>query len=205
MCGTEVCEYRVDRDAAVGGELHARRLETEAADVRPPAESRTSPGRRRPSCRSDSWAHRPCLAMLSTASTVLPRDDLDAALLHLRAQVRAHVVVETAQDVFAAVDQRHLRAETGERCRRTRPRYSRRPGSGCARAARSRWNASFEEITCSMPGIAGPMHGRGAGRDQHVRGAHRCSPFASRRTVCGSSITARLLTIVTPARSSVVV
>ncbi len=41
-------------------------------------------------------------------------DDLDAALLHLGAQMRAQIVVEAAQDVVAAIDQRHLRAETVE-------------------------------------------------------------------------------------------
>ncbi len=40
----------------------------------------------------------------------LPGDDLDAAALQLRAQMRAHVVIEAAQDIVAAVDQRHLGA-----------------------------------------------------------------------------------------------
>ena len=44
----------------------------------------------------------------------LAGDDLDAAILHLVMQMPAHVVVEAAQDVFAAVDQRHLRAEPVE-------------------------------------------------------------------------------------------
>ena len=44
----------------------------------------------------------------------LPGDDLDAARLHLAAQVGANLVVEAAQDVLAAIDQRHLRAEPGE-------------------------------------------------------------------------------------------
>ena len=44
----------------------------------------------------------------------LPGDDLDAAAFHLRAQMLAHVVVEPAQDVVAAIDQRHLGAEPVE-------------------------------------------------------------------------------------------
>ena len=44
----------------------------------------------------------------------LPRDDLDPAPLHLAAQVGPHVVVETTQDVFAAIDQRDLGAEPVE-------------------------------------------------------------------------------------------
>ena len=41
-------------------------------------------------------------------------DDPDAALLHLGAQMRAQVVIEAAQDVVAAIDQRHLGAEAVE-------------------------------------------------------------------------------------------
>ncbi len=38
----------------------------------------------------------------------------DAALPHFRAQMLAHIVIEAAQNVFAAIDQGHLAAETGE-------------------------------------------------------------------------------------------
>ena len=41
-------------------------------------------------------------------------DDPDAVLLHIHAQVLAHVVVKTAQDVFAAIDQRHVGAKAGK-------------------------------------------------------------------------------------------
>src|SRR3546814_5652416 len=41
-------------------------------------------------------------------------DDLDALLHHLAGQRVAHVVVEAAQDLRAAVDQRHLAAEAVE-------------------------------------------------------------------------------------------
>ncbi len=41
-------------------------------------------------------------------------DDRDALLLHLGADMLADVLVETAQDVVAAVDHGHVRAEAGE-------------------------------------------------------------------------------------------
>ncbi len=41
-------------------------------------------------------------------------DHPDAVLLHVLAQVLAHVVVKPAQNVFAAIDQRHVRAEAGK-------------------------------------------------------------------------------------------
>ena len=34
--------------------------------------------------------------------------------LHLGAQMLAHILVEAAQDILAAIDQRHLAAEPGE-------------------------------------------------------------------------------------------
>ena len=45
------------------------------------------------------------------------QDDLDAALLDLARQMGAHVVVEAAQDVRAAIDQGRLDAQTGEDAR----------------------------------------------------------------------------------------
>ena len=41
-------------------------------------------------------------------------EDGDAALLHLRAHMLAHVLVKTAQDVVAAIDHRHVGAEAGK-------------------------------------------------------------------------------------------
>ena len=58
--------------------------------------------------------HRISVPAFSIAATVLPVTHLDAALLHLGAQVLAHVVVEAAQDVLAAIDQRHVGAEAVE-------------------------------------------------------------------------------------------
>ena len=36
-----------------------------------------------------------------------------------------------------------------------------------------RWNASFDEMTCSWPSISLPSEGAAAGRDQDMLGAHR--------------------------------
>ena len=36
-------------------------------------------------------------------------NDVDAVIFHLGAQMRAHVIIESAQNVFAAIDQRHIR------------------------------------------------------------------------------------------------
>ena len=41
-------------------------------------------------------------------------DDPDAVLFQFAAQMPPHVVVESAQDIVATADHRHLRAETGE-------------------------------------------------------------------------------------------
>ena len=75
--------------------------------------SRTSPCRPRTASWSDSSTQRPC-STFSTRLDRLPGDDLDAAPLHFGAQMLAHVVVEAAQDVVAAIDQRHLGAEPVE-------------------------------------------------------------------------------------------
>ena len=66
-----------------------------------------------------------------------------------------------------------------------------------------RWNASFDEMTCSRPGDLRARMRPAAGRDQDVSRRARASPVATSRTVCASSSTARLLTISTLARSSV--
>src|SRR5262249_43104033 len=41
-------------------------------------------------------------------------DDLDAALLHLGAQMRAQIIIEAAQDIVAAINQRHLGSQALE-------------------------------------------------------------------------------------------
>src|SRR5258707_13022265 len=51
---------------------------------------------------------------LIDASDGLAGDDPDAAFLHLAAQMGAQVLIEAAQDVLAAIDQRDLGAEAIE-------------------------------------------------------------------------------------------
>ena len=77
--------------------------------------SRTSPGRRRRSIRSDRCVVNslPCIDLRRPLDGA-PVRMRDAVLLHLGAHVGAHVVVEAAQDVVAAIDQRHVGAEAGE-------------------------------------------------------------------------------------------
>src|SRR5260370_2605124 len=48
----------------------------------------------------------------------LLRDDRDPTLLHFRAQMLAHIVVETTQNVFGPVDKYHLRAKAVENARK---------------------------------------------------------------------------------------
>ena len=103
---------RIDRDAAVLGEPHAGRLETEPRNIRPP------PGREHHAIDGEGFAigQLDAEAVLDLLDRVdrLPGDDPDAAPLHLRAQMLAHVVVEAAQNIVAAIDQRHLGAEPME-------------------------------------------------------------------------------------------
>ena len=55
-----------------------------------------------------------CRAGLLDRRDLAAGEHLDAARFHLDAQVLAHVVVEAAQDILAAIDQRHMRAQPGE-------------------------------------------------------------------------------------------
>src|SRR3954465_6262849 len=48
----------------------------------------------------------------------LPADDLDAALFHFGVQVSADIVVEAAQDIFAAIDQSHVGSQTVKNSRK---------------------------------------------------------------------------------------
>ena len=71
------------------------------------------------------------------------------------------------------------------------------------RGSSSRWNASFDEMTCSMPGIGVPWLGAPPVAIRMVF-ALTVSPVIS-RTVWASSITARVLTILAPDFSTLVV
>ena len=102
----------VDRDAAIVGDGDAGVLEAEIGDVGLAADREhhllggdpAAVGQRRGIAT----------ALRLDRLDELAGDHLDAARLHLAAQMRAHVVVEAAQDVLAAIDERHLRAQPGE-------------------------------------------------------------------------------------------
>ena len=106
MCGTEVRENAIDRDRALVVDAHAGGLEPEPLHVRAPS------GREHHLVDDDVVV----IGQLDAQSVIDLLDRLDDALadhpdaapLHLGAQMRAHVVVEAAQDVLAAIDQRHL-------------------------------------------------------------------------------------------------
>src|SRR6185437_1375403 len=54
------------------------------------------------------------VALLIDRGHGMTAGDGDAARAHLIAQVLAYVVIKAAQDVLAAIDERHLAAEAGE-------------------------------------------------------------------------------------------
>jgi len=84
---------------------------------------------------------------------------------------RRRFFIEAAQDVVAAIDLGHLGAEPGRRCRRTRPRCSRRLGSRrVAAAARDEGLVGRDHVLDA--GDRRSEIGRRAGRDQDVPGAH---------------------------------
>ena len=116
----------------------------------------------------------------------------------------AHVVVEAAQDVLAAIDQRHLGAE---------------PVEDAGELDRDIAAALDENALRQLLQMERLVRGDDVleARDLGARDgapppvairiflARSFSPLATRRTVCASSSTARLLTIATFARSRVVV
>ena len=102
----------VDGDAAIVGDGDAGVLDAEIGDVGLAADREHHPLRGDPAAVAQ---HRGIAAALRLDRLdELAGDHLDAARLHLAAQMRAHVVVEAAQDVLAAIDERHLRAQSGK-------------------------------------------------------------------------------------------
>ena len=102
----------VDGDAAIVGDGDAGVLDAEIGDVGLAADREHHPLGDEPA----AVAQRRGIAAALRLDRLdeLAGDDLDAARFHLAAQMRAHVVVEAAQNVLAAIDERHLRAEPGE-------------------------------------------------------------------------------------------
>ncbi len=87
------------------------------------------------------------------------QQDLDAALLHLLGQVGAHVVVEAAQDVGAAMDQGRLDAQAVEDAGELHGDIAAADDHDPL-GQLGRWKASFEVMACSMPGRSCGIHGR---------------------------------------------
>ena len=126
----------------------------------------------------------------------LPGDDPDAALLHLGAQMLAHVVVEAAQDVFAAIDQRHLGAEPVEDA----GELDRDVAAALDQDA-LRQLLEMERLVRRDDMLeAGDIRAERGRRRRSRSGCAWRAPsrrVSTSRTVCASSSTARLLTIFT--------
>ena len=198
-----VCENSLTAMRALLVELDAGLLEPEPIDIRPAAGGehhlvdhdllmigqRNVRGRDRPS--------RP-------PSTICLGDDLDAALFHLGAQMLAHVVVEAAQDVVAAIDQRHLGAEPVEDAGELdRDIAAALDQDALGQFLEMERLVRRDDVLEARDLLAERRASRRSRSGCAWRAPSRRSPRA--RTVCGSSITARLLTISTLARSRLAV
>ena len=102
----------VDGNRAFLVHLHAGGFQTHAFDIRLAADGEH---------HAIAFDHRAVrqlgvitLRALFDGVDRLAGDNLDAALLQLGAQMLAHIIVEAAQDILAAVKQCHFRAEPGK-------------------------------------------------------------------------------------------
>ena len=84
----------------------------------------------------------------------------------------AQILVEAAQHLRAAIDQRHLGRRARGRCGRIRARCSRRRRSTMLLGSVFRWNASSEVMQSSAPSTSASARGITAGRDQDRLGRH---------------------------------
>src|SRR6185503_10826565 len=102
----------VDVDAAMFVNLDAQAFHAESHDVGPPAdgEHHFVGGHRAAAGQS----RHVFVARFLDGGHGVSAGHGDAALAHLIAQMFAHVVVEAAQDVLAAIDQSHFAAEPSE-------------------------------------------------------------------------------------------
>ena len=175
MCGTEVCENSSTAIAPVSVELDAGRFEPEARDIRPAA------GREHHLVDHDALVvgqfDAQAVIDLFDALDDCLGDDLDAALFHLGAQMLAHVVVEAAQDVVAAIDQRHLGAEPVEDAGELdRDIAAALDQDALGQFVEMERLVRRDDVLEALDLLA--ERGRAAGRDQDVLGAHG---FAGRR------------------------
>src|SRR5215472_9146165 len=104
----------VDRNSAKRRRLDARLLNAKIGNVGPAAhrEHDAIGGDCATTCQRSGIAQ--IVFVFVDRGDELAEDHLDAAHLHFAAHTQAHVVVETTQDVFAAIDERHARSEPGE-------------------------------------------------------------------------------------------
>ena len=96
----------VDLNAVRVGKTHACRFKTEARNIGPASKCEHDLVDRNDAAVRQA---RPKAAIRCLdGADHLTTDDLDAALFHLGAQMRAHVVIEATQDVFPAIDHRYI-------------------------------------------------------------------------------------------------
>ena len=114
----------------------------------------------------------------------LPGDDLDAAPFHFRAQMLAHVVVEAAQDVLAAIDQRHLGAEPVEDAGELDRDIAAALDQDAFRQFLEMKRLVRRDDVLETRDLAAGMR-RAAGGDQDILGAHR---FAAREQAHGVGV-----------------
>ena len=95
----------------------------------------------------------------------------DAVRFHLDPQVLAHVVVKAAQDILAAINQRHLRAQAGENARKLDGNIAAALNYDAARQFRQMKRlVRSDGVLDARDGIA--VARRTAGSDQDVSRAH---------------------------------
>ena len=194
-------EIFVDDDVAALGDLDARRLEAEPGDVRRAAggEHHAIGGRARSRWKG---ARKNALSIGSIAATLQPVTILMPCRLHVHPHMRTHIIVEAAQDIVAAIDDRHVGAQAGK---------------DAGEFERDIAAALDDDVLRKLLQMEGLVRGdrvldagnriaigrRAAGGDQNVGRAH--APAVGKLDAVGSETTARVLTTVTPAFSSVII
>ena len=107
------------------------------------------------------------LAVLVDLADGAAGEDVDAVLLHLGADMGADILVKTAQDVVAAIDQRHVGAEAGEDA----GEFQRDIAAALDHDALRQFGQVKHFVGRDHvldAGNFGAVVGRAAGRDQHV-------------------------------------
>ena len=179
----------VDRDAAIVRiDGDAGLLEPEIGDIRMPAD------REHHLIGGDARAVRQMrgefLAVLVDPGDRAAGQDGDALLFHLAAHMGADVVVETAQDVVAAIDHRHVGTEAGKDAGKFQRDVAAALNHDALRQLRQMKHLVRRNHVLDA-GNRRPVIGRAAGRDQHIFCAARfrrsqAEAYARPRTPRGS-------------------